>query len=124
MPHYSNIKEFINQVPKFMHPEYLKSLRLLYSHLPEYRNQELWTKIVDDIPLNIFIKLRNNDWNQLENYLIVDCYNKMASDNRFVMSLTIYDKEEVPEIPEDLIMCDNCGNVWDGYAQCMCLWND
>jgi hypothetical protein len=22
--------------------------------------------------------------------------------------------------PEDLIKCGNCGNVWDGYAQCNC----
>ena len=22
--------------------------------------------------------------------------------------------------PEDLITCDNCGNIWDGYAQCNC----
>ena len=27
----------------------------------------------------------------------------------------------------DLVTCDNCGNVWDGYAQCNCLqltWDD
>ena len=22
--------------------------------------------------------------------------------------------------PEDLITCGNCGNIWDGYAQCNC----
>ena len=22
--------------------------------------------------------------------------------------------------PEDLIKCGNCGNIWDGYAQCNC----
>ena len=22
---------------------------------------------------------------------------------------------------EEMVTCDNCGNTWDGYAQCMCL---
>ena len=27
-------------------------------------------------------------------------------------------------IPKGLIRCDNCGNIWDGNAQCTCLLYD
>jgi hypothetical protein len=25
-----------------------------------------------------------------------------------------------PETDEEMVTCDNCGNIWDGYAQCYC----
>ena len=25
------------------------------------------------------------------------------------------------ETDEEMVTCENCGNIWDGYAQCMCL---
>ena len=26
---------------------------------------------------------------------------------------------------EQMMECDNCGNIWDGYAQCNCWqWNE
>ena len=29
------------------------------------------------------------------------------------------------EIPDNLIQCENCGNIWDGNAQCNCyLYNN
>lgn len=26
-------------------------------------------------------------------------------------------------IENELFTCDNCGNVWDGYAQCQCIYD-
>jgi len=37
-------------------------------------------------------------------------------------------KKEMPQIEvngEMMEQCANCGNIWDGYAQCNCWqWND
>ena len=35
-------------------------------------------------------------------------------------------KKEMPLVDgEQMMECDNCGNIWDGYAQCNCWqWNE
>ena len=32
-----------------------------------------------------------------------------------------YQPESLYETDEEMVTCDNCGNTWDGYAQCICL---
>jgi len=32
-----------------------------------------------------------------------------------------YQTESLYETDEEMVTCENCGNTWDGYAQCMCL---
>ena len=32
-----------------------------------------------------------------------------------------YQTESQYESDEEMVTCENCGNTWDGYAQCMCL---
>jgi len=42
--------------------------------------------------------------------------------NPILLSEQPFDIHEFNKIVEDdSIVCENCGNNWDGYAQCMCM---
>jgi len=119
------LPEYIKKVPKYMQPTFTKPLRILYGCIPKYYDENLWEKVIDESPLIKIINLNKFDWKGLIDILNIHIYDKMKQDDRFIINdKIIYDKMKLPEIPEDMILCENCGNVWDGFAQCMCYYSD
>jgi hypothetical protein len=42
---------------------------------------------------------------------------KMLRNGKIIDNHTYYD-----EVPDGLFRCGNCGNIWDGFAQCDCSY--
>ena len=94
-----NTKGDINKIYRFNwdtisdHPHYYALMLLLIDFKNNYN---VILKVVKDI--------------------LVD---KIKTDRRFIY--TNYNNIEVCDwYLEGLTCCDNCGNIWDGYAQCTC----
>jgi hypothetical protein len=72
---------------------------------------------MDNIPLKYNVKNINDLQSKLRQYTL----NRISESDRFLMSNTgFHDKHTLNDIPDDLIQCDDCGNIWDGFAQCQC----
>jgi hypothetical protein len=86
---------------------------------PEFYN---WDDIYDDefkCDLYYYIKLDfegnfNNIIKLVENHLIENIKYKKGynyQNNKLTLEWWVL---------EDLVQCDNCGHIWDGFAQCSC----
>jgi len=119
MPIYSTLEDFIKNGPKFKIPyDYLQLYYLINDFIdsPDDNDYYYQTKkqFVEDRYgdlTKINIDLVNNDKKSL--------LTTLQQDNDFTIfrnGKIIYNEN----IPDDMIICYNCGNVWDGNAQCMC----
>jgi hypothetical protein len=125
MVKYEHVLDLMRNVPKFRQPIYMKTLRL-YLHIEDgffEKNEQMWGKVTDDLPLSY--KVIYLDWIDLKNNIIRYTYKELSNDDKFrVVNKVIYDNNEHYDVPDDLIQCNNCGNVWDGFAQCLCYDSD
>ena len=121
MPTYNNIDDYISTVPKYMQPKYMKLFRLFVN---DDHDEYLWNIIENDIPIIELINLEHLNWDKLRDILLCKLYNNMSNDKRFIVTDKIYDLMIINLPPDELICCDNCGNVWDGFAQCLCHNDD
>jgi hypothetical protein len=81
-----------------------------------------WDYIKDDIRYQEIRLLLNDFENNF--FIIIDIVknimiNKIKTDNRFEYNGDNYIKVKWWYL-ESLVCCENCGNIWDGYAQCNC----
>jgi hypothetical protein len=60
----------------------------------------------------------------LEKVLIILVENELVKDRRFKTDNGCIIDTKVNEDLDGLIQCNNCGNVWDGNAQCLCYDSD
>lgn len=64
------------------------------------------------------IKSPNNEFDEAENFAEAENFDAGSSDAETYGTVAYLQKY-------NLIKCENCGNIWDGYAQCNCWqWND
>jgi hypothetical protein len=124
MKTYNNINELILDLPKYIIPiEYID----IYWYLKLKNNANF--KII--IPKVIIKKLEskfgnvNNTNYEYLNKKIDNFKECIVGDNKFKFlrsgKIIYYDII----IPNDMIICNDCGNIWDGNAQCDCyLYND
>lgn len=116
---FENINSFISYLPKFMIPyDYFDIC--WYIKIMNDEDIKIITpkEVICNLEL-IFGKLNNPDDNII-NEKLNDYIDYIRKDNRIKILRTgkiLFNQEEVPE---DLIQCDNCGNIWDGNAQCSC----
>ena len=69
-----------------------------------------------NLNINIPQYLEKNDIVPSEK-LLIDKLNKNSSIS-FTRSGMMKYKKNI--IPSDMVQCNNCGNIWDGFAQCNC----
>ena len=114
----TNIESFVNDIPKFeikrikngdvfYYALTFKYNRSYYYDPPEYLKEE-----VNDIINNNFDKCLLNFIQEL---------NKHEKFTVLRNGKIIYKPSKVDD---DFIQCSNCGNVWDGHAQCTCYLYD
>lgn len=117
MKTYKNINELIIDLPKYMIPlDYID----IYWYLKLKNNSNY--KII--IPKNIINKLQskfeNNSNEDNINNKLTKFTEFLQKDNKFKFfrsgKIIYYDII----IPDNMIICNECGNIWDGMAQCDC----
>ena len=117
MPNYQDIQHFILEAPRYLVPfEYTNLWHLIHyqndNELSEYipRIEETYGRINNLNFHKIYQDIKNmlNDISKYDDIRVLKSGKIILNDN----------------LPEGLISCNNCGNVWDGNAQCMCLLND
>ena len=115
---FPNIDDFIDYLPKFMIPyDYFDICWYV-----KIKNNENFNIIT---PKEVIYNLKRifgnfNNPNRFYTEKLNNYINFLRKDSRIKILRTgkiLFDKEY---IPEDLIQCDNCGNIWDGNAQCDC----
>lgn len=116
---FKNIYEFIDYLPKYMIPyEYLDICWYIKMRYNEDFKIITPNEVIVNLT-NIFGKFNSPKKNKIKNKL--NNYIEYLKNNPKIRILRsgkiLFNKEE---IPEDLFECDNCGNVWDGNAQCNC----
>ena len=123
MKTYENINELIYNLPKFMIPYDFFDI---YLYIKLLHNSEYHILIPENVILNLkkmFGDLKNPNNNFLKRKKEFNDYLKEDTNFRFFRSgkILYYDTE----IPDNMIQCENCGNIWDGNAQCNCyLYNN
>ena len=122
---YNSFTNYINNAPHFIIPHDIYStfyaLRIILNNdCKEYLDEDLLREIKNDYGS----KLNSLDFDKMKKTIIAflskqnDVYKLTKTKNNEIM--IHYD---TPEVPEDMLRCDNCGNVWDGNAQCSCNQN-
>lgn len=91
-------------------------------YCPEKINFYDWDYIEDDIRYHEIRLLLNDFENNF--FIITDIVkdimiDRIKNDNRFEYNGDNHIKVKWWHL-ENLVCCDNCGNIWDGYAQCIC----
>ena len=61
-----------------------------------------------------------NDFDEIQTELIL---NKMKTLPNEIIIKILEDFEYIYWM-KDMVQCDRCGHIWDGYAQCVCLYSD
>lgn len=114
-----NIESFVNDIPKF-EINRLKNGNALYYALtykynrsyyydpPEYLKDDV-NNILSDSNFKIYIKNFVKELSKHDNFTVLR------------NGKIIY--KPVP-VEEEYIQCSNCGNVWNGNAQCTCYLYD
>lgn len=110
----------INSLPKFCQPLGWKNyVRLCEKKWDKINWNVFDTSYQDIIPLLLLDKEKNyiTLLNIVKENMILQLNNSPM--------LTIIDDNinYTPDIPDDMIQCDNCGNIWDGNAQCNCYYS-
>ena len=122
MKKYSDINKLINDLPKYMIP---------YDHFDLYwyiklKNNSKYNII---IPKNVINNLNirfgyiNNNSHYLDKRL-KQFVNDIKKNTQFKFLRSGKILYYADDIPEDMMQCDNCGNIWDGNAQCNCYLYD
>ena len=115
----TNIESFVNDIPKFELNRIengdalyfaltFKYNRSCYHDPPEYLRDDV-NNILSDKNFKNYITSFIKELSKRDNFTVL-------RDGKI-----IYKPEQ---IDEDCIQCSNCGNVWDGNAQCTCYLND
>ena len=77
-----------------------------------------WNSIYHhDMFYDLHLLIRNMEDNM--NIIIAIVENIVKDITNNMKGYRIYDN--IIEIMFELTKCESCGNVWDGYAQCMCV---
>jgi hypothetical protein len=115
---FNTIENYILNTPKFHQPvEFHLYRKYLIGKRNNMLDNNLINELIDQIPLSYIVKTPDQLGTQLQRYT----FDKLKNLKRFyIKNGVIYYNQTLEELPEDLIRCDICGNVWDGFAQCMC----
>ncbi len=115
-----SIKELICDLPKFMIPYDFFDL---YWYIKLIQN----SKYDIIIPKNVILNLNNNfniSNNKNLNIKIDEFKDYIRTHDDFKLFRSSKILYYNTEIPDNMIQCENCGNIWDGNAQCNCWgWN-
>lgn len=120
---YNNILELIDDLPKYMIPYQYFDI-CWYIKLKNNKDYEIVTP--NGVTRNL--KMQYGEYDN-PNYIYYEKYNefenfvKSFENYRFLRNGKIIFSNF--SIPDGCIQCNNCGNIWDGNAQCNCyLYNN
>tara|TARA_Y100000589_G_C26822049_1_gene494281 strand:- start:192 stop:566 length:375 start_codon:yes stop_codon:yes gene_type:complete len=117
MTTYNSLTHFILDAPRYMIPyEYTNLWFLIHyqndNELTDYipKIEESYGNIsnLDQNKINQDLKCILNDLSEYEDLKVLRNGKIIYNDNT----------------PDGMISCSNCGNVWDGNAQCICYLDD
>ena len=118
MKTYNNTLELINELPRFMVPNECYDL---YWYVKLKNNSEYKVIIPKEVINKLNSKYKNDD-NDIKFNKDLKIFKKELMSSQklkfFRSGKVIYYNDE---IPNNMIQCNECGNIWDGFAQCNCF---
>jgi hypothetical protein len=113
----TNIESFVNDVPKFEFKGIENGDAIHYALTFKFNNSYY-------VEPPSFLKQDVEDFLTNFNKCLLSFLNELNKHERFTVLRNGKIIYKPYEFDEDLIQCSNCGNVWDGYAQCTCYLYD
>jgi len=123
------IKKLYNSIVKLNEQFYLPEW-YLYLELCETENNiepfdfYNWETINNEEEYNIIFMMKNDFKNNFD--VIIDIVQNIVVDNikhkngyNYINNKVVLDWW----VLDGLYQCTNCGNIWDGYAQCICYYD-
>ena len=124
---FKGLTNFIENAKHFMIPkEIIPEFYLLKIHLDPSEKDYLDETIIQSIDEKFRYKI---DFPKIKKKIL----HTLISDDRYTLYIMDSDAKRSKDestiitilyrgakIPEDMVQCDNCGNIWDGNAQCNC----
>ena len=111
---YNSLIDMITLMDRYAVPNYLLHL---HEYIHSEKTSELFDRLTDNIPLIYYNRMDN--WGELYKSLL-DYSNNQLLKQKWRFEITpdggIIDYDPNGE----LMQCENCNRVWDGYAQCTC----
>jgi rubrerythrin len=126
----SNLLELINNIKKYHQPIEWEIVQQIYNtNEPKEDYKQFSWRVLEN----------NNKYNKLYD-LLDDYYKNYDEIKKLVYEMALEETLKIEffkilrngkiidnnnydeEVPEGLYRCDNCGNIWDGFAQCDCSY--
>ena len=119
MKKFKNIDDYILNAPHFIIPYDC----ILELYIAKMRMDTECSEFIDELILEEINK-KYNDYKKIEISKIVFIILEVIKiDDSYVVDKKGAIMIDCDDVQEDMIQCDNCGNIWDGCAQCNCNMN-
>ena len=94
-------------------------------HNPEPFSFYDWSEINDEPRFTEIVTLKNDFQQNID--IAINIVKEIIIENiNFTNGYNYKDNKIILEwwVTEGLTKCNHCGNIWDGYAQCICYYDD
>ena len=116
MKTYKNLDDYILNAPHFIIPyDCLSELYIVKLRMDKEYQNYIHEEIVEEIEKK-YPNYKKLDLIKIKK-IILDA---ITNEEDYAISKTGQIILNCEDIPEDMMQCDNCGNIWDGLAQCNC----